>query len=412
MAEATKHNLAKARDVYINNVHAGNSFLFKDAMILVGIAMQLAKTDIYQQKVKAMVDFKLDGICLDHPPDHQSRLDRFDNLCGVLFSIVGRKPSGIAQLMRMAGYPDDQIKAGKEYQQCKRRVDKKKKELSTNPPETSNRHHPNFKQKRRAWNHQGWKPADEAYLQRLKRGEVTTIQETAIFGRSLKAEDEFIATELLTMSQERYEQLSSYVYANMSEEKRRFDDQRQSKLNQLTDSSDASKNDEPVPSSAYDDEVFGDDDTLVEYEGTEELEVPLYEPSDKDDQLSRGNEGPPLSGEEEFEMVQDSEDEVSVESRRNIDKAAICDWIVEIKDILERHVRLCNAQDLYDKGEDSDFEHFKVLIESRGAKLGRAKALPTLLKKWEKIAEDNKVSEEDIESLEPELNELSQKMEK
>jgi hypothetical protein len=82
------------------------------------------------------------------------------------------------------------------------------------------------------------------------------------------------------------------------------------------------------------------------------------------------------SSEEEFEMVQDSEDEVSVESRRKIDKAAISDRMVEINDILERHVRLCNAQDLYNKGEDLDFEHFKVLIESRGAKLGRAKAWP------------------------------------
>jgi hypothetical protein len=283
-----------------------------------------------------------------------------------------------------------------------------------------------FKGKKGAQNRQRWKRADEANLQRLKRGEVTTMEETAIFGRSLSAQNEFIGTKLLTMSQERYEQLYSYVYANMSEEKRRFNDQ-SCQLDDSLDASTTSSNEEPDPFSTYDDEVFGDDDTLVEYEeGTQELEVPLLlvnEPSDEDDELSRGNEGPEStvvdkedsedsSSGGEFEMVQDSEDEVSVECRRNIDEATISDRIVEIKDILERHERLCNAQDLYNKGENLAFEHFKVLIESRGAKLGRAKKLPTLLKKWENIAEDNIVWEADIESLESELNELSQKMEK
>jgi hypothetical protein len=82
MAEATKHNLGKVRIVSINDVYAGSFFLFKDAMILA-----CWKTYIYLQKVEAMVDFKLDGIYLDHPSDHQSRLYRFDNLCAVLFAI-------------------------------------------------------------------------------------------------------------------------------------------------------------------------------------------------------------------------------------------------------------------------------------------------------------------------------------
>jgi hypothetical protein len=69
----------------------------------------------------------------------------------------------------------------------------------------------------------------------------------------------------------------------------------------------------------------------------------------------------------------------------------------------------CNAQDLYNEGEDLDLEHFKVLIGSRGAKFSRAKAwrTSTLLKKWEKMEEDNQVWEE-----ESELKEMKQKMEK
>jgi hypothetical protein len=137
-----------------------------------------------------------------------------------------------------------------------------------------------------------WSPKQEAELQRLLSGEISSLEETVIYGRALEAQNEFLSTKLQVCSRPRRLQVLGTLFETLTEEEKEdlrnlLDDNAIESRRNLDDTSDESSNEE---SSLV---------TLVEdVDETDEDEYKFREPS--------------ITGEEEGEFEDEDEKEDSV----------------------------------------------------------------------------------------------------
>ena len=64
-----------------------------------------------------------------------------------------------------------------------------------------------FKGKKKEWDDNDWTAVDDSKLQRLKNGEVSSLQETSIYGKALEMQNNFFVSKYLTMSLDRHKEV-------------------------------------------------------------------------------------------------------------------------------------------------------------------------------------------------------------
>ena len=106
MAEATEGNLAKATDLYVNDITSLTTYSYEQAMIDAGIDRWVAKSKVYQNKLKNQIDASTDG-ALSFPMDEESKMERFRHLYGLL--CLSTKQLNLARVMERAGISTDEI---------------------------------------------------------------------------------------------------------------------------------------------------------------------------------------------------------------------------------------------------------------------------------------------------------------
>jgi hypothetical protein len=117
-----------------------------------------------------------------------------------------------------------------------------------------------YKGKRRGVRSRGWTPKQEAKLNRLLRGDITSIKETAIYGQGLERQSEYLSIKLRTLSSQRRKDVLIKLFGELPEE------EKADLVRELTGSPAViTDNEESV-------EFEDDDSTLFERESDSELE--------------------------------------------------------------------------------------------------------------------------------------------
>ena len=87
MAEATEENLAKARDLYVNNVNCYTSYSIEQAMLDAGIESGIAGSTVFKKKLESKIEEYTGGTPLSFPPDDPSKVERFVTLYTLLYRV-------------------------------------------------------------------------------------------------------------------------------------------------------------------------------------------------------------------------------------------------------------------------------------------------------------------------------------
>ena len=127
-----------------------------------------------------------------------------------------------------------------------------------------------------------WTVGDEANLKRLEQGEISSVEETAIYGRALEKQNEFLLTRLATISRSRRRDVLEKLFDGM------VDDEKEDIARVISGTSSSLDSDDENRSCDNPDDPEDDDSFATEWEsdGDDDDGYNSDDDSDKDDRAN------------------------------------------------------------------------------------------------------------------------------